>query len=253
MSNPALQLSIHNSIATLSLCNPQRHNALGATEVATFIRLLSEVAGNPAVRVLIITNPEGNSFCAGAALNEIASGQLTSNQFAALPEAVANLRIPTIAALNGSAFGGGAELALSCDFRIGIPHMRLHVPPAKIGLCYPVGGIQRFVNILGVSAAKRLLLANEEFSGEALLNLGFLTHLATKDDLPATALAMAEKIARLAPLAIATMKQLCDHISCRAVDPTTALQWETECNASADLQEGLAAVLEKRPPVFRGR
>ena len=98
--------------------------------------------------MLIITNPDGNSFCAGAALDEIGSGQLTSNQFAALPETIASLRIPTIAAMNGSAFGGGAELALSCDFRIGIPHMRLHVPPAKIGLCYPVGGIQRFHDLI---------------------------------------------------------------------------------------------------------
>ena len=252
MSNAALRLSIVNSIATLSLCNPHRHNALGAAEVATFIRLLGEVASTPSVRVLIITNPDGNSFCAGAALDEIGSGQLTSNQFAALPETIASLRIPTIAAMNGSAFGGGAELALSCDFRIGIPHMRLHVPPAKIGLCYPVGGIQRFVNILGVSTAKRLLLANEEFSGEALLNLGFLTHLAPKDNLPATALAMAEKIAGLAPLAIATMKQLCDHLSAGTIDPAAALQLEVECNASDDLKEGLAAVLAKRMPKFTG-
>ncbi len=252
MSNAALQLSTHNAIATLSLCNPRRHNALGAADVAKFIRLLGEVANNPAVRVLIITNPEGNSFCAGAALDEIASGQLTSNQFAALPETVASLRIPTIAALNGSAFGGGAELALSCDFRIGIPHMRLHVPPAKIGLCYPVGGIQRFVNILGVSTAKRLLLANEEFSGEALLNLGFLTHLVPKDNLPTTALAMAEQIAGLAPLAIATMKQLCDHISAGTTDQVEALRLEAACNASEDLREGLAAVLARRPPVFNG-
>lgn len=228
MPTPSLQLNLTNHIATLNLSNPKRHNALGARDVEAFIRLLGEVADNPEVRVLVITNPEGNTFCAGAALDEIASGHLTSNQFAELPNAIASLTIPTIAALNGSAFGGGAELALSCDFRIGIPHMKLHVPPAKIGLCYPVSGIQRFVNILGVSTAKRLLLANEEFSGEALLNLGFLTHLATKDTLPATAQAMAEKIAGLAPLAIATMKLLCDHISAGTIDSENALALEAQ-------------------------
>lgn len=253
MPDGNLQLLSDGPIATLNLCNPKKHNALGARDVDTFCEHLAQIAQNTELRVLIITNPEGKTFCAGAALNELASGELTSNMFARLPDQIAAMRIPTIAAINGNAFGGGSEIALSCDFRMGIPHMKLHVPPARIGLCYPVSGIERFVHKLGVCTAKRLLVAHEEFHGDALYEVGFLTHLIEKRNIAKASLALAKKIAGLAPLAVSAMKQICDDIASGNFDRQAALQLEAQCNRSEDLKEGVAAVLANRTPSFQGR
>lgn len=253
MSANHIQLRRDDHVATIALCNPQRHNALGAGEVARFISHLETVADDPDIRVLIITNPEGKTFCAGAALNELTTGALTSNQFATLPDRISAMKIPTIAALRGNAFGGGCEIALSCDFRIGTSHMKLHVPPARLGLCYPVNGIHRFVTLLGISTAKRLLLANEEFSGNQLLELGFLTHLVDRSDISEAAAKLARTIAAFGPIAVSTMKAICNDVAAGNFDREKALQAEFRCNASSDLKEGLAAVVEKRQPVFRGR
>ena len=149
-------------IATLSFDNPARRNALGATELAAIDAALDAL--EPATRVLLITSSDDRIFCAGADLSQILEGVISGDRFQSVTNRIAALPIPTIAVLTGNVFGGGAELALSCDFRIGRTGMLLRIPAAAIGLCYPVEGIERLTRRLGPNLCKRLLVAAETFS-----------------------------------------------------------------------------------------
>lgn len=251
-ASTGIELHIENTIATLTLNLPQRHNALAAPQLKSICHYLQRVESDNTVRVLIITGRGDKTFCAGAALDELHSGAITGDVFAQMTDQLAALSIPTICAFNGSAYGGGVEIGLACDFRIGIDNMRLFVPPARIGLCYPVNGIERFVSILGVNVAKRLLLASEEFTGAALLHIGYLTHLVDAESLQATAQTLAERMAAYAPVAVKSMKSICNHAASGTLDKIAANEVAQLCNASEDLQEGFLAMKEKRAPNFKG-
>ncbi len=239
-------------IGTLVLNNPEKHNSLGQAELEAIQAVLSEVAGDDQVRVLVVTGAGGKTFCAGASLQELNAGKISGDTFQNTTDQLAALEIPTICAINGNVFGGGSELALSCDFRFGIEGTRLRVPAAAIGLCYPLSGINRFVERLGVSAAKRLLVASETFSADALLEIGFLDHLVMPAQLDNEVQEYAEHIAALAPLSVRAMKQIIQQAAGAGIDYEAAQRLSDACSDSEDLQEGFAAQREKRPPRFKG-
>lgn len=247
-----IRLTKKDHIARIQLHNPAKHNALAEEDIQQFIAHLESVRENPEIRVLVVTGSGEKTFCAGAALNQLSSGAMSGEIFETLTDTLAAMPIPKICALNGSAYGGGAEIGLCCDFRIGIADMRLTVPAARLGLCYPLNGIQRYVQRLGLATAKRLLIACEQFDGDTLLVLGYLTHLVTRDQLQDTTREMAENIASLAPLAVTAMKKICDQTAAGTLDESEALELIQRCSASNDLREGLRARQEKRTPVFSG-
>lgn len=246
-------VDVKDSVATITLNRPERHNALGLEALTLLSKMLDDLDANSAVRVIVITGRGEKSFCSGAALDDLEAGAMNGDTFAGVTDKLAAMSVPTICAFNGSAYGGGVEIGLACDFRIGVEGMRLFVPPARIGLCYPVNGIERFVSRLGVDTAKRLLLASEEFDALQLMALGYLTHLVTKDELVATAKDLAQRMSNYAPIALRTMKTICDQAAAGAMDKTKAQIAADACNASNDLKEGLLAIKEKRAPVFQGR
>jgi len=251
--SPGIVLSINDAIATITLNIPQRHNSLDESNIEQFLQHLHSVNNNPDLRVLVITGAGDKTFCAGAALNQLGSGNFDGDKFSEMPDLISALNIPTICAFNGSAYGGGTEIGVACDFRIGITNMRLFVPPARIGLCYPVNGIERYVNTLGLATTKRLLLASEEFRGVELMDIGYLTHLVEKDDLVATTQQLAERMAGYAPLALQAMKQVCNQVATGSYVREEAQKIAQACNNSQDLQEGFLALSEKRPPQFKGQ
>lgn len=240
-------------IGRLVLNNPSQHNALGQEQLAAIQAHLGTVQSDGQVRVLIITGWGDKTFCAGASLQQLGSGNLSGDAFQETTDMVAHLAIPTICAINGNVYGGGVELALSCDFRIGIAGSKLRVPAAVIGLCYPTSGINRFVERLGVSAAKRMLLAAEEMEADTLLQLGFLDHLVQPAALDKAAETLALQIAGLAPLAVRAMKQIIHQAASGYIDRDEAQALSKVCQDSADLQEGFAAKREKRSPRFQGK
>lgn len=239
-------------VARLILNNPDRHNSLGREQLEGIQARLTEVAADQSVRVLIVSGAGTKTFCAGASLQELSAGQIADDAFQKMTCQLADLSIPTVCALNGDVFGGGAELALSCDFRIGVEGSRMRVPAAAIGLCYPLSGIQQFIRCLGVSLAKRILVASEEFNADSLLEIGFLDHLVTPNNLQQFANDFADHIAGLAPLAVQSMKRILTLVADGGVDPEIALELSTICLESQDLQEGFAAKREKRRPLFSG-
>ncbi len=241
-----------DSIATIKLDNFSRHNSLERADMDAFIEHLEAIESNTAIRALILTGSGDKTFCAGASLAELSSGDMDGSFFTRLTDKLAACPIPTICALNGSAYGGGAELALCCDFRVGVHGMRLMVPAARLGICYPASGISRYVQRLGVNTAKHFLLTTREFDAKELLRIGYLTQLVAPGELEATTLELANQLASLAPLALRAMKQICDQAASGQLDQANAAALVSTCEQSSDLQEGLRAISEKRPPVFNG-
>jgi enoyl-CoA hydratase/carnithine racemase len=240
-------------VARIVLNNPEKHNSLGERELSALQDYAADIAADPELRVLVITGAGNKTFCAGAALNQLGAGKISSHLFQSTTDKLAELKIPTICALNGSVFGGGVELALSCDFRIGIHNTRMRVPAAQIGLCYPPGGINRFVQRLGVNLAKRILVAAEEFDAEAMLHIGFLDHLVAPGELVSRSEQMANSIAALAPLAVQAMKQILQQAAAGVCDEEQAQALARTTLDSEDLQEGFAAQRARRVAEFKGR
>jgi len=247
-----VKLSIEGSIATITLNIPEKHNSLDGDNIQRLCDHLDAVEQDSSLRVLIVTGSGNKTFCAGASLDQMGSGSIFSNRFAEMADKLAAVGLPTICAFNGSAYGGGSEIGLACDFRMGVKGMRLFVPPARIGLCYPVNGLQRFVSTLGLATTKRLMLASEEFFDEELLRIGYLTHLVDRAELKGRVQELAQRMASYAPLAIKAMKQIIQQAAVGQLDKQRANKMAQQCNNSLDLQEGLLAHREKRQPVFKG-
>jgi enoyl-CoA hydratase/carnithine racemase len=235
MAKDGVLMRIDGHIARLILNNPDKHNALGEEELLLLQNYIRQISDDGQLRVLIVTGAGDKTFCAGASLTQLGTGQINGDFVQQTTDQLACLKIPTICALNGNTYGGGVELALSCDFRIGVrgTHMR--------------------VERLGVNLAKRILVAAEEFSAEDMLRLGFLDHLVGHLELQARTLDMAQSIAGLAPLAVQAMKQILDGAAQGSINIDLAGGLSRACAESDDLREGFAAQRAKRSPHFQGK
>ena len=253
MSDDTVRISHEGSVARITLARAEQHNALGAAGIARFREVLDHVAGNPRIRVLLLTGEGERTFCSGAALDELERGELSGEMFDTLTTQLATLPQPSVCALNGSVYGGGAEIALACDYRMGVEGMRLLVPAARIGLCYPPAGIARYVARLGADAALRILAGAEEFDAQALHSMGYLHRIVPRKVLATESAALTAHLAALAPLAVRAMKQAVMDAAHGRLDMTAARHAADACAASEDLREGLAARREKRLPRFTGR
>jgi len=240
-------------VGRITLNIPERHNSLGREELASLQDRLSQIEAEGAIRSLVVTGAGEKTFCAGASLAQLGAGELDDDSFQATASSLAQMTVPTICALNGNVFGGGVELALSCDFRIGIDGTRMRVPAAALGLCYPLSGIHLFVERLGINVAKRILVSSEEFSSDAMVSIGFLDHVVLRSQLEEAAMSLGGRIAGLAPLSVQSMKKILQQAASGGVDPEQAATLSELCLRSDDLQEGLAAQREKRQPRFSGK
>jgi len=249
----SILLDVHDHVARITLNRPDRHNALEAEDIALFRSSLATVEADQDIRVLIVTGSGPHTFCAGASLKQINTGKMSGAVFETLTDDLASVRVPTICAVNGGVYGGGAEIALSCDFRIGVTSSRLSVPAARLGICYPVGGLRRYVERLGLDTARRILVANEEFDADEMLQFGFLHRLVARADLEEETVALARKLAGHAPLAVQGMKRILGEIASGRLDQGRARETVEACMASEDLQEGLRAQRAGQEPRFEGR
>lgn len=242
-------------IATISLARPRHLNRLHREDLLALQGHFAALAANPAARALVLTG-QGRLFCAGFNLDELGEGSNAASDpllFERTVDALEALPLPSIARLNGGVFGGATDLALACDFRIGVPGMELRMPAARLGLHYYPTGMRRYVSRLGVASAKRLFLLAETIGAEQLLALGFLDELVPAQQIDARVAALAAALAAGAPLAVQGMKQSLDEIARGELDLARVAERQTRCAASADLREGLAAFRERREPRFTGR
>lgn len=238
-------------VATLTFDNPARRNALGTAELDAIEGALGGLSAE--TRVLVITSSDERIFCAGADLSQIREGTLSGDRFQSVTNQIAALPIPTIAVLTGNVFGGGAELALSCDFRLAREGIVLRIPAAAIGLCYPVEGIERLTRRLGPSLARRVLVAAETFTAEQMLSLRMIDDVHSSAALPDAAQEYAESLLALAPMAVTSMLEIIRQLEVGQLDRRHAESLAAACSDSEDVQEGIAAQREKRSPRFQNR
>ena len=252
----APQLTLHDGRATITLNRPAHHNRLHVEDLLALQHHFAALQADPGVRLLVLTG-SGRSFCSGFHLGDFdhqpdAPGA-GPRLFEETVDALEALAVPSICRLNGSVFGGATDLALACDFRVGVTGMQLRMPAARLGLHYYPSGLRRYVSRLGLAAAKRLFLLAEAVDADDLRTLGYLDRLVPPGQLDATVQAMADALAAGAPLALRGMKQSLDEIARGDFHLSALREREAVCAASADLQEGRAAMAEKRAPKFSGR
>lgn len=246
-------LSVVGHIAAIYLNRPSRRNCLSNSDIDVFEQHLKRIENDVTIRVLVL-RAHGPSFCAGYDLQELQSAATDGTpRFDTFVDRLAEIRVPTIGALSGGVYGGGADLAVACDFKIGTPETAFMMSAGRIGVHYYYGGLERFVRHLGLSTAKRLFLLGGKLDSNEMLRLGILDEIVPPQELQGCVAALAHALAANAPHAIQGMKHALNHIAlgdadARAIDAA----WQASLS-SDDLSEGLAALQEKREPRFRER
>jgi len=255
-----LALDIAEGIATLTLNRPDRMNAISAAMKAELAQALDRIEDARA-RVVIVTGA-GRAFCAGADIKERAGQEPTPAEFLAaqrrthaLFDRLAALEAPVIAAINGVALGGGLEIALCADIRLAAATARLGLTEVALGVIPAGGGTQRLPRLIGLGAAKRLVLTGQVLEAEAARAIGLVDEVTAPEALLDRARSIAAAIAAQPPLAVQAAKRVMD----RGMETDLATGLEAELHAAAilfateDRREGMRAFVEKRRPVFTGR
>lgn len=236
-----LSTSRDGAVSLLTLERPERRNAI-SLELAHAIDEAAAAEVAAGARALVVTGA-GSSFCSGADLTGVYGEEFLEALYGML-HGLTRLPVPLIAAVNGPAIGGGTQLALACDLRVGGPTAQFGVPTARNGLAVDAWTMRTLAAIAGGGVARRLLLAAETVDVDTALACGLVDRPGSLDD----ALAWAAELATLAPLALAHNKLVLNGGDDAAVAATFAACW-----ASDDVREAAAARREKRAPVFTGR
>jgi enoyl-CoA hydratase len=249
----------HGAVALVTLARPDALNALGTPTLTAIRDVCGEIASDPDVRALVLTG-EGRAFAAGADIGEMRDMSATeAERFSRIGHAACaaleELSIPTLAAVNGVALGGGCELALACDWIYAADKARFGQPEVKLGLIPGFGGTSRLVRRVGVAWAKELVLTGEPVDAETAQRIGLVNRIFPAATLLEEALAAGEALAARGPLAVASAKRVMQEGQGADVRVAHALEQAAFAGifATEDSREGLAAFLEKRDAKFEGR
>jgi enoyl-CoA hydratase/carnithine racemase len=252
-------LSLDGARATIRLNRPRQLNKITPEDIAALLPALDAVERDDALRVLVLTGT-GRAFSGGYDLGDIAARQNqpatqtpSRTSFEDLANRIEDFPLPTIGRVNGGVYGGSTDLALACDFRIGVNTCEMLMPAARLGLHYYPSGIRRYVSRLGVGAAKKLFLTAQKIDAAEMLRIGYLDAVVPGDELDAAVDALAAVLAANAPLAIRGMKRAINEIARGAFDEDAARARHQESTRGREIKEGLAAFQEKRQADFTRR
>jgi len=250
-------------IALVTFNRPEKLNTLSTRLFLDLRDLMAEFRYDLDTRVVIFTGA-GRAFSAGFdlrvdALSEHMSQKEMPNEriwqlfFLDLMSAIENLEQVTIAAINGPAMGGGLCIAMNCDFRIAVESARLGVPETGLGVFLSWGATPRLVSLLGPSRAKEFIMTCDPVSADEALRIGMVNKVVPPDKLMPASYELANKIIRRGPLAIRICKKQVNAASVARMSDLYLFEselWERN-QLSPDLQEGIKASIEKRPPDFK--
>ena len=259
MSDPAAGppvLERRDARATIRLNRPKHLNRLQADDLDVLLNQFAEIEADPSLRVLVLTGT-GRAFSAGYDLNSVAERAVSAveeksagSAFEAVVNRLEDIGIPTICRLNGGVYGGSTDLALACDFRIGVDTCEMFMPAARLGLHYYKSGIARYVTRLGLDNAKRLFLTAERIGAAEMLRIGYLTAMVPAEALDEEVDGLADILAGNAPIAMRGMKRTIHEIARGQLDEEAADQRHRESMRGDEIREGIKAFSEKRPPKF---
>ena len=258
MSEPELLVdSPAEGVRLLRLNRPAVRNALNMALRRQLVQRIAEASEDASVRAVVIAGNE-RAFAAGADISEMADAgtvEMMGRGILGLWRATASCTKPVIAAVRGYALGGGCELALLCDMVVAGESARFGQPEIRIGIIPGGGGTQRLVAAMGKHKAMKYLLTGAMFSGREAFDFGLASEVVEDDRVEPRAIELAREIAALSPLAVQQLKD----VTLRGMDLPLDAGLALEAKAlqllfsTQDQKEGMAAFLEKRPAVFRGR
>jgi enoyl-CoA hydratase len=254
-------LEIDGARATIRLNRPRHLNRLQASDLDALLALFDRIEADPEIRVLVVTG-SGRAFSAGYDLNSVAERAVGADEekkdkpsagsaFEVVVNRLEDLGLPTICRLNGGVYGGSTDLALACDFRIGVDTAEMFMPAARLGLHYYKSGIKRYVSRLGVDNAKKLFLTAQKIEAPEMLRIGYLTAMVPAEALDEEVDRLAAVLAGNAPVAMRGMKRAINEFAGGELDETAADQRHRNSMRGAEIREGIKAFTEKRPPRFK--
>ena len=253
-STPVLE--IDGARATVRLNRPKHLNRLQSEDLEALLKLFDRLEADPAIRVMVLTGT-GRAFSAGYDLNSVAERATRSveaksagSAFEVVVNRLEDLGVPTICRLNGGVYGGSTDLALACDFRIGVDSGEMFMPAARLGLHYYKSGIMRYVSRLGVDNAKKLFLTAQKIDAPEMLRIGYLTAMVPAEALDQEVDKLAGVLAGNAPVAMRGMKRAINEFARGRLDEEAADRRARDSMRGAEIKEGIKAFAEKRPPKF---
>jgi len=249
-----------DGVAHMKLNRVVGKNAFSAQMLSEFNLAVAEVQADSSIKALIVSSTVPKVFCAGADLKERAA--MAENEVEAFVDqlrgafsALEALPMPTIAAIEGVALGGGLELAMACDFRVAGAEALLGLPETSLAIIPGAGGTQRLPRLVGVAKAKELIFLAKKLSAEAAGKAGLVTEVVEAGHALARAQELAALLCRQGPIALRMAKKAIYHGM--QVDLATGLEIEKACYSQVvpteDRREGLKAFVERRDPVYVGK
>jgi enoyl-CoA hydratase/carnithine racemase len=248
-------------VAHLELVNPPL-NLVTAELLDELADALAELEDAPAgdVRAVVVSGRGERAFSAGSHVGEFEiqrgpGGRERLAREEAISRRLGELPMPTIAAIEGNALGGGLEIALACDLRVASERARLGLPEVRLGVTPGAGGTQRLPRVVGVARAKELILTGRVLTAQEAERIGLVHEVVPAGTALARARAIGAEIAERGPLAVREAKRLIDGALDRRLEDGLAAELEASVRifATDDLLEGATAFLEKRAPIYRGR
>lgn len=256
-----VKLELRDAVAILTVDRPQALNALNTETLNELYACLKEIEEKRTIRAVILTGGGEKAFIAGADIAEMYQADAADGrEFSALgyrvTERLENMRAVTIAAINGYALGGGCEMSLACDIRIASENAVFAQPETGLGIVPGFGGTQRLSRLIGKGRAKELIFTCDRIDAQEAYRIGLVNHVVPKEELMPYCEAMANRVARNAPLAVEVAKQAIN--VGLDVDLNSGIQLEENLLgllfATQDKKEGMGAFLEKRKEKhFTGR
>ena len=261
MPDSAIRTEVDGRIAILTIDRPETLNALDVPTLLELEEAFASLEANKDVRAIIVTGAGDRAFVAGGDIADLNSRQGLAHyeEFAEVVHRVFRKielsDTPTIAAVNGFALGGGAELVLALDIRILADTARLGLPEITLGLFPGAGGTQRLIRQVPLCRAKEIMFTGDHISADEAVAIGLANKVVPKDELMTEAKAMAEKVASKSPLVLKLLKRTLAQGGDMPLNSAIAHEQAMVALVldSDDAHEGCTAFLEKRPAEFRGR
>lgn len=255
-SEGTVQVSKSGVIATITLSNPRRRNTMTEQMWLSLVPVCRDLAEDPEVRVVVVRG-DGGDFSAGADISNLdsilrteGSGRHDGGAVARGEAALAGLHKPTIAAVEGYCLGGAWQIAAACDIRLASSNATFGITPAKIGIVYPVAGIERLVRIAGPATAKYLLFSGDFVDAERARSLGLVQDVHPAETFWDDVADFARRLASRSQLSIQAMKDIVDVAAAGADLTPVSDHWQEQMAASEDPAIGARAFLAKQTPHF---